>query len=129
LNSPIKGKVKMRVAVSRYTRVFYCLFIPVTMWAHAVLIDSTLHNSDVVSARTLAVVLSFNSRVDQERSTLTLERPGAANTPVAVDKSPTHPSELSGQLSNLTSGSYKLQWQVLAVDGHITRGVISFSVK
>jgi methionine-rich copper-binding protein CopC len=124
----------MRPIFSHYPRLFYgflflCLFVPITMWAHAVLVDSTLHDSEVVSTPTLAVVLSFNSRVDQARSTLTLERPGPASIPVAVDKRPIHPAELSGQLSNLTSGSYKLHWQVLAVDGHITSGVISFSVK
>ena len=127
----------MRLALSRYARFFccvsfysfYCLLVPVTMWAHAVLVDSIPHDSEVVSTGTLAVVLSFNSRIDQARSTLTLERLGLANTPVAVDKRPAHPSELSGQLSNLNPGSYKLHWQVLAVDGHVTRGVISFSVK
>ncbi len=119
----------MNLAVLRYARVFCCLFVPVSMWAHAVLVDSTLHDSEVVSARNLAVVLSFNSRVDQARSTLTLERPGPASTPVAVDKRSDNPAELSGQLSNLASGSYKLHWQVLAVDGHISSGVISFSVR
>jgi methionine-rich copper-binding protein CopC len=29
----------------------------------------------------------------------------------------------------LKPGAYKLQWQVLAPDGHITRGVVPFSVK
>jgi len=35
------------------------------------------------------------------------------------------------QLANhgLVRGAYKLRWQVLAADGHITRGEISFEVK
>jgi len=29
----------------------------------------------------------------------------------------------------LTDGNYRLQWQVLATDGHITRGEFSFEVR
>jgi methionine-rich copper-binding protein CopC len=31
--------------------------------------------------------------------------------------------------NDLQPGEYKLIWQVLATDGHITRGVIAFQVK
>jgi methionine-rich copper-binding protein CopC len=112
-----------------WRRLFCGLLLPVTMWAHAVLVDSTPHDGEAVSSRTLAILLSFNSRIDPARSTLTLDRAGLASIPVAIDKKPARPSELSGKLSDLTSGTYKLHWQVLAVDGHITRGVISFSVR
>jgi hypothetical protein len=35
---------------------------------------------------------------------------------------------LSAKASNLPPGDYRLRWQVLASDGHITRGEIPFSV-
>jgi methionine-rich copper-binding protein CopC len=76
----------------------------------------------------MAVQLAFNSRVDQSRSTLSLEGPDHDSTPVAVEDS-TQPAKLSARISNLKPGLYKLHWQVLAVDGHIARGMISFSVR
>jgi methionine-rich copper-binding protein CopC len=105
------------------------LFIPYTLWAHAILVDSNPHDQAVVSERTFAVELAFNSRVDQSRSKVNLEGPKSNNTPVAIEKDSTHPSKLIAHVSDLTAGTYKLHWQVLAVDGHITRGVISFSVR
>jgi len=39
------------------------------------------------------------------------------------------PDTLSSKATGLAPGAYKIQWQVLAPDGHITRGVVPFSVK
>ncbi len=36
--------------------------------------------------------------------------------------------ELRATASGLRPGTYKLRWQVLAIDGHITRGDIPFRV-
>jgi methionine-rich copper-binding protein CopC len=36
---------------------------------------------------------------------------------------------LTADLPDLMSGQYRLRWQVLAIDGHLTRGDIPFSVK
>ena len=105
------------------------LLLPLTAWAHAVLVESTPHDGTAISGHSVPVLLSFNSRIDQARSTLRLEHSGNALTSIAVKKSAEHPSQLSGVLPDLTPGSYKLHWQVLAIDGHITQGVISFTVK
>ena len=105
------------------------LILPFTALAHATLVDSTPHEDAVISNRNIAVQLAFNSRVDQSRSTLTLEDPDHNSTPVAVEKDSTQPAKLRARISDLKAGLYKLHWQVLAVDGHITRGMISFSVR
>jgi len=39
------------------------------------------------------------------------------------------PDTLSSKATGLVPGAYKIQWQVLAPDGHITRGVVPFAVK
>jgi methionine-rich copper-binding protein CopC len=48
--------------------------------------------------------------------------------PLALDPQ-TKPNILSGKADGLTAGTYKLQWQVLAADGHITRGEFTFNVE
>lgn len=105
------------------------LILPFTALAHAILVDSTPREDAIISDRNIAVQLAFNSRVDQSRSTLTLEGPEHDNTQVAVERNPTQPAKLSARISGLKPGLYRLHWQVLAIDGHITRGMISFSVR
>jgi hypothetical protein len=39
------------------------------------------------------------------------------------------PDTLTTHASQLSPGNYVIQWQVLAVDGHITRGQIPFEVR
>jgi methionine-rich copper-binding protein CopC len=36
---------------------------------------------------------------------------------------------LSGRAHVAAEGRWKLRWQVLSLDGHITRGEVSFSVR
>jgi methionine-rich copper-binding protein CopC len=105
------------------------LILPFTALAHAILVDSTPREDAVIFDRNIAVELAFNSRVDQSRSTLTLEGPDHDSTPVVVAKDSAQPPKLSARVSDLKPGLYKLHWQVLAIDGHITRGMISFSVR
>jgi methionine-rich copper-binding protein CopC len=38
------------------------------------------------------------------------------------------PDTLSAKANDLKAGEYQLRWQVLAADGHITRGGIPFTV-
>lgn len=97
--------------------------------AHAILLKSTPAPNEVVEGRDLPITLTFNSKVDQARSTLTLERPDHQTSRLEIRIDPSAASRLATETLNLTSGSYKLRWQVLAVDGHITRGEIAFKVK
>jgi methionine-rich copper-binding protein CopC len=105
------------------------LILPFTAWAHAILVDSAPREDAVISGQNIAIQLAFNSRVDQLRSTLTLEGPDHDSTQVAVERDSTQPTKLSARVADLKPGLYKLHWQVLAIDGHITRGMISFSVR
>jgi methionine-rich copper-binding protein CopC len=50
--------------------------------------------------------------------------PGGQERLVAADQS--SPGMLTSELSKLEPGSYILRWQVLAEDGHITRGQLAF---
>jgi methionine-rich copper-binding protein CopC len=69
----------------------------------------------------------FNSRIDRERSRLTLVLPDDTARPLPI-AGEARPDMLSARPTGLDRGDYKLRWQVLAVDGHITRGEIPFRV-
>ena len=96
--------------------------------AHAILVRSTPKPHEVVGSGKLDVVLEFNSRIDAGRSSVTLLLPGGKAENLAVLPQPS-PSTLSATTAPLAAGSHALRWQVLATDGHITRGEIPFDVK
>jgi copper resistance protein C len=94
--------------------------------AHAILVQSQpAAQSSLASGRT-DIVLRFNSRIDHARSRLTLRHTGAETVLPLQPDSP--PDTLAAQ-ADLAPGSYVVHWQVLAVDGHMTRGDVRFSVK
>jgi hypothetical protein len=76
------------------------------------------------------IELHFNVRVDAARSRITLLLPDAAAKPLAlaIEKQASADS-LSAQAAGLKPGEYTIRWQVLSSDGHITRGVIPFTVR
>ena len=95
--------------------------------AHALVVESSPAPDSSVSGVALEITLRFNSRLDHERSRLTLIGPDSVNHRLAV--SPDGPPDmLQAKTAGLPPGTYKLRWQVLAIDGHITRGDIPFRV-
>jgi methionine-rich copper-binding protein CopC len=95
--------------------------------AHAVIIDS-VPAVDATVAGDSEVALHFNSRIDHQRSRLTLIAPDglARLLTITLDSAP---DVVATRLNGLVAGQYRLRWQVLAIDGHLTRGDIRFSVK
>ena len=72
--------------------------------------------------------MKFNSRVDGKRSTFVLSTSDSQSKPLAIEAQST-PDTLTARATKLGPGKYAIHWQVLATDGHITRGEIPFSVK
>ena len=104
------------------------LFAPRLALAHAVLVSSQPAVNGSISGPDIAVLLKYNSRVDMEHSTLTLLEPDGKVEKVAIKSEP-EPGLLSAKLTGLPKGAYVLRWQVLATDGHITRGKVPFKVE
>ena len=75
----------------------------------------------------VAVRIEFNARIDKVRSRLHVMTPAGDKTDVPIDQAD-DPNVLTGTTADLTPGAYVLRWQVLAIDGHITRGDIPFVV-
>ena len=100
---------------------------PLPAGAHAIVVDSAPAPEARLHAPTASILLRFNSRIDRERSRLTLLRPDGSI--VALKLAPSAgPDTLAATAAALTPGRYRLRWQVLAIDGHITRGDIPFEV-
>lgn len=104
------------------------LFAPRVAFAHAVLVSSQPGANSTVSGPEVPVLLKYSSRVDLEHSTLTLLAPDGKVEKVDIDSEPS-PGSLSAKLTGLVKGAYVLRWQVLATDGHVTRGKVPFQVK
>jgi methionine-rich copper-binding protein CopC len=95
--------------------------------AHAIVVSSEPASNAVVHGTATEVVLRFNSRIDRERSRLLLVRADGSSTALALKDTPS-PDTLAATLAGLAPGAYRLRWQVLAIDGHITRGDVPFTV-
>ena len=95
--------------------------------AHAIIVEATPAVGAVLHAGGIDVRLRFNSRIDRHRSRLTVLDGIGRETPVTIDEN-TPADVVTAHISDLPAGDYRLRWQVLALDGHITRGDIPFTV-
>jgi methionine-rich copper-binding protein CopC len=95
--------------------------------AHAVLLESTPSLKSVMPGPDVAIKLRFNVRIDAIRSRLTLIHPDGSAQALELSKD-TPADTIAAGASGLAAGAYRLRWQVLASDGHITRGEIPFTV-
>lgn len=105
-----------------------CMVLALTLSAHAVLLEATPAAHAFLKGPAVTVHLRFNSRVDAGRSSLSLVLPNQTARVLAIGRQ-TSPDTLDAQAAGLPSGQYRLRWQVLAADGHITRGEIPFEVR
>jgi hypothetical protein len=96
--------------------------------AHAVVVVSDPPAGATLPAPPARVSIRFNSRLDHERSRLTLVGPDGAEPPLAI-ASGSDPTVLEAACPALAPGAWRIRWQVLAVDGHITRGDIPFTIR
>jgi copper resistance protein C len=112
-------------------RKWFCLFLLMTgtiqvCWAHAILMDSSPKADSAVKGSELTISLRFNVRIDGERSRLRLTGPDGTIQTLAPCVQPTADT-LQVHVSGLKAGAYKLGWQVLASDGHISSGAVPFT--
>lgn len=103
-----------------------CLMPGSAALAHAILETSQPSEGANVAAGDIKIQLAYNSRIDPARSTVTVTTAGKALSKLAVAAGDA-PNILTST-AHLAAGKYILHWQVLSLDGHITRGQISFSV-
>ncbi len=98
------------------------------LWAHAVLVESTPKANATVSGSSVEISLRFNVRIDGSRSRVRLGSSDGTSValPLTMDAGP---DRLQSKAAGLKAGTYKLIWQVLASDGHMTSGEVPFTVR
>jgi copper resistance protein C len=102
--------------------------LPHAAFAHAVLVKSSpAQGASVTAGGVVNVTLTYNSRIDVAHSSLQLVGPDGKSQSLSVDAHAA-PNLLMAKAPVLTAGAYKLEWQVMATDGHITRGTVEFRV-
>jgi copper resistance protein C len=95
--------------------------------AHAVIVAASPTANEHVAPGKVPVHIEFNARIDKERSRLQVTDPAGAKADIQIDQAG-EPNIVAGTTGDLAPGAYVLRWQVLAIDGHITRGDIPFVV-
>ena len=117
----------MKTKLLSITALVACLLLSSLLaFAHAVLISSTPRAHETLHGPSFDIDLKFNSRVDSTRSSLSVVAADGSVKMISLSKQ-NEPNELVAH-AQFPAGNYTLRWQALAVDGHITRGQIPFTV-
>ncbi|MGI4747679.1 MAG: copper resistance CopC family protein [Janthinobacterium lividum] len=102
------------------------LVLPKLALAHAILTTSTPAPGGTIASGHQTLAFNYNSRIDHKRSRLTLTGPDGK--PVILTVTPASATNALDAEADLVPGAYTLRWQALALDGHITRGDVPFTV-
>lgn len=112
----------------KFLSIACLLFGTLTLSAHALLESVSPKAGSTVNGPEVALLLHFNAKIDNARSRLELLTPGKETIVLKIDPEQ-KPGDVSSHARDLKPGAYTLRWQVLAIDGHITRGDVPFVVK
>jgi methionine-rich copper-binding protein CopC len=104
-----------------------CLAGPPRARAHAIILESSpRHQESLASPKRL--VLRFNSRLEKGLCSTQLVGP-QRRTIALLRPEPDAPADtLAYALPPLAAGPYQVRWKVMAADGHVTEGVVAFTV-
>jgi len=95
--------------------------------AHAVLKESRPAANSSVAGPDVPIMLRYNERINSKLSKLQLLNPDNSTTDLKIEEQ-TSADTLNAKATGLKPGAYRIRWQVLAPDGHITRGEVPFTV-
>lgn len=122
---------RRRPSVIRLALVAVALLValgaPARAGAHGLVLESSPRNDERVVAPA-RLVIRFNSRLEKRLCSVSLVGPERTPIRLRADTAPTGPDVLVYPLPPLTPGAYQARWKVLAADGHVTEGVLRFTV-
>jgi len=118
---------RLRIRRYRWIGAFTLALASVAVNAHAIVVSSQPAAGTTMKENDVAVELRFNSRIDYRRSRLSLIGPDSKRAELFI-LTGTQPDVVAADARRLASGNYRLRWQVMSVDGHITRGDIPFCI-
>ena len=94
---------------------------------HAILKETRPAANSKVAGPDVPIMLKYNVRIDAKLSKLQLLHPDNSTSFLTIEAQAS-PDTLNAKATGLAPGEYRIRWQVLAPDGHITRGEIPFTV-
>ncbi len=122
------SRSRVRAAAVASLLFLFCVAFVARVEAHAVLKSSSPASGATVAGPDVPISLTFNVRVDAQRSKLKLLMPDNSEQDLPAGTQ-SAPDTLATTAKGLKPGAYAIRWQVLAPDGHISRGEIPFTVK
>ena len=93
--------------------------------AHAIIVSSKPAANSQVPQGPVDILLQYNSRIDATHSRVSLVDPAGKVTALTA-ASGGAPGSLAAAGTTDAPGKWIIRWQVLSIDGHITRGDIPF---
>lgn len=94
---------------------------------HGIVIDSSPKHRTTVAAPN-QLMIRFNSRLEKSLCTVTLVGAKGGQALRLGQTADASPDTLVFALPPLEPQTYQARWKVLAADGHVTQGVIEFTV-
>ena len=116
------------------TRVGHRVVAPgaVPVAAHAIVLESVPAPGAVLARAPERVVLRFNSKIEKGLTRVTLANSDGAPRLLSIASDgpggDREPDRIVIPLPALPSGRFVIRYRVLSVDGHITEGVLRFTV-
>jgi len=95
--------------------------------AHAILVRSSIGDQPVLADAAGPVTLRFNAGIEAKLSKVVLIDAQHTERPLTVAAGASA-GELTVDVPALTPGTYGLRYRVLAADGHLTDGILKFTV-
>lgn len=104
-------------------------FLTTLAFAHAVLVDSSPKDNSTIDKAPDKIVLKFDARIEKKVFTATLkDKDGNKIDLPDAPQDDDPPDQIVLPMPALGPGSYRLEFQVLAADGHATPGLLRFTI-
>jgi copper resistance protein C len=95
--------------------------------AHAIILESAPRHEESLSSPK-RIVLRFNSRLEKPLCSVQLVGPRQKTIALLRQEPDAAADTLSYLVPPLEPGAYQARWKVMAADGHVTEGIVLFTV-
>ena len=95
--------------------------------AHAIILESAPRQAESL-ASPKRLVLRFNSRLEKPLCSVQLIGPRQKTIALLRQEPDASADTLAYALPPLDPGAYQARWKVMAADGHVTEGIVLFTV-
>ncbi len=119
--------MKIRTAIA----LAVLMAIPVLAQAHAILVSSSPRDKAVLKSAPKQVVLRFDARIEKGLTKVTLHDGSGKRVKLPGESKGFKsgpPNHVIIPMPKLKPGSYRLEYRVLAADGHVTPGLLRFKI-